>query len=331
MVRALPPRHRTAPLPDLPPPLSSSAVPSGTRPHPVFVLAAPGLPVQTLAAGLGRHPAAFYLPETNLPLFEMMDQYQRELTGLRGGQAHGLLRGLAWLLAGEQSLAAVEMARRWMMRRSHLTTAMAAAEIVGRVAPRRLVTPVVSPIFDPAALRRLAAAFPGATWVHLQAHPHTYGAMITGQLTGEIALALSGAIDPEADPPIPDPQDLWLMVEEALATAFAARPADLVVPVRVEDLIADPEAALGRLAADLGLAGAADPALRAMMADPGGSPFDGPGPMGASLPGTIGSWAAIAAARSFAMPDLAAPLPWRPDAAVARAAVRARAEALGYA
>jgi hypothetical protein len=155
--------------------------------------------------------------------------------------------------------------------------------------------------------------------------------MITGQLTGEVALALSGAIDPEADPPIPDPQDLWLMVEEALTTAFAARPTGLVVTVRVEDLVADPAAALGRLAGDLGFVGAEDAALRAVMADPAGSPFDGPGPMGAPLAGAIGSWSGIAAALPSAMPDLSAPLPWRPDAAVARAAVRVRAEALGYA
>lgn len=310
-------------MPDLP--LSSPLL------SPVLVLAAPGLPVQTLAASLGRHPDAFYLPETNLALFEMMDQYQHELTGLRGAQAHGLLRGLAQLLAGEQSLAAVEMARRWIMRRSYMTTAMAAQEIVARIAPWRLVTPVVSAIFDPGALRRLVAAFPQATWVHLQVHPHSYGAMISGQLAGEVALALSGAVDPEADPPIPDPQDLWLMVEEALAPVLAARPASQVFPVRLEALLDDPAGTLGGLAGDLGLRRADDAAIRAAMADPGGSPFAGPGPLGAPLSGAIGNWEALAAVRPTASPDLLAPLPWRPDAAVARAAVRARAAAMGYA
>jgi hypothetical protein len=298
---------------------------------PVFVLAAPGLPVQTLAASLGRHPDAFYLPETNLSLFDRMDQYQRELTGLRGAQAHGLLRGLAQLLAGEQSLAAVEMARRWIMRRGYMTTAMVAGEIAARVAPWRLVTPVVSTIFDPGALRRLATAFPQAAWVHLQAHPHSYGSMISGQLAGEVALALSGAVDPEADPPIPDPQDLWLMVEEALAPLLTAQPESRVFAVRLEALLDDPQGTLGRLAGDLGLPRAGETAIRAAMADPGGSPFAGPGPMGAPLAGAIGNWVALAAERPALAPDLAAPLPWRPDGVVARAAVRARAVAMGYA
>lgn len=307
-------------MPDQTPPVISV-------PDPIFVLAAPGLPVQTLAASLGQHPDAFYLPETNLQLFEMMDQYQRELTGLRGPQAHGLLRGLAELFGGEQSLAAVEMARRWIMRRAYMTTAMAAQEIVARVAPWRLVTPVVSAVFDPAALRRLAAAFPGALWVHLQAHPHSYGSMIKGQLTGEVALALSGAVDPEADPPIPDPQDLWLMVEEALAPALAKRPAGSVHAVQLESLLDDPGGTLARLAGALGF----DDAEGTVLAAPVVSPFAGPGPMGAPLPGAIETWESLAAARPAVAPDLGAPLPWRPDDAVARAAVRKRAEEMGYA
>lgn len=307
-------------MPDLTPP-------APFVPEPILVLAAPGLPVQTLAASLGQHPAALYLPETNLALFEMMDQYQRELTGLRGAQAHGLLRGLAQLLGGEQSLPAVEMAQRWMMRRSYMTTAMVAGEIAARVAPRRLVMPVVSAILDPAALRRLAAAFPAAPWVHLQAHPHSYGSMIKGQLTGEVALALSGAVDPEADPPIPDPQDLWLMVEETLAPALAKRPEGSVHAVRLESLLEDPGGTLAGLAEALGLEGAEG----AVLAAPVVSPFAGPGPMGAPLPGAIETWESLAAARPVVAPDLGAPLPWRPDDAVARAAVRRRAGEMGYA
>lgn len=298
-------------------------------PPPVFVLAAPGMPGQTLAAALGRNPAAYDLPELNLELMETVDSLQRELSWIRGAQIQGLLRALAQVLAGEQTGPAIEMARRWLTRRGYLSTGAVAAELAARIAPWRIVAPVTAAIFDRISLRRLRQSFPGAVYIHLHLHPHVYGRLITGQLAGEIALQLVGAVDESATPPIPDPQDLWLTAETAIADFLADLPEEQVIAQPLAPLARDPGPCLEALATRLGLP--ADAAACARMLAPELSDFAGPGPMGAPLPGNIESLADLAET----LPDtdgasLQVPLPWRPDNAAFRDAVRDRAGALGY-
>ena len=164
-------------------------------PPPILVLAAPGVPGQTLAAALGRNPAAYDLPELNLELMPSIDVLQREMTGIRASQLHGLLRALAQLLAGEQTVAAVDMANRWLLRRTYLPTSAVAQELAIRIAPRRLVAPVTAAIFDRSSLRRLRATFPEAIFVHLHLHPHVYGRLLLAGTAGQAALQLAGALD----------------------------------------------------------------------------------------------------------------------------------------
>lgn len=125
---------------------SAPAMHSDQYPPPVFVLAAPGLPGPTLAAALGRNPAAYGTPEINLPLMATLDVYQREMTGPRGPQGHGTLRLLAQLLGGEQTVHAVEMARRWIDRRAWMPSGQAMQEIAARIAPWRMVAPATAVI-----------------------------------------------------------------------------------------------------------------------------------------------------------------------------------------
>jgi len=214
-----------------------------------------------------------------------------------------------------------------------------------------MVRPVTAALFDKASLRRLRATFPQARYVTLHLHPRAYGTLMWTSTPGQVALQLAGALDETTDPPTPDPQELWLMAETALAEFLGGLPAAQVTALRIEDLLADPEAALAGLATALGLP--ADPAAVAAMRHPEASPFAGPGPMGAHSRSAIGTFAALAASlapASLAPASLApaslAPasvaserpeaglqgaLAWRPDAATFRPEVRARARALGYA
>lgn len=251
---------------------------------PILVLAAPGVPGQTLAAALGRNPAAYDLPETLLELEPVLDGLLREMTGLRGGQIHGLLRALGQLLAGEQSIAAVEMARRWLMRRRHLPTLHVARQLAALVAPRRLVRPVTAALFDPAAAERLQAAYPGAALVHLTMDPAAQATAVMAQAGGAAAL-LAGAVDRSDGTARPDPQTLRRLAEEGAARIGAAH------RLALEALLAAPEAALGNLARALGLPAGAG-AVAAMLR-PEASPFTGPGPFGAHLGGDIRSLAAL--------------------------------------
>ncbi len=299
-------------------------------PPPVFILAAPGLPGQTLAAALGQGTGAFDLPELNLEQMTTIDVLRREMIGIRAVQLHGLFRAIGHLYAGEQTSASVEMAGRWLSRRSYLSTAAVARELAARIAPRRMVVPVTASVLDKASLRRLRAAFPRASYLHLHLHPYQYGLHLLASVNGRVAMQLAGSFDESTQPPTPDPQELWLVAETAIADFVAGLGADEpVISVRAEDLARAPGPLLAGLARALGLPddGAA---LSAMLA-PERSAFFGPGPMGAHAAGGIQSLADLAAA----LPDAASarldgPMPWRPDGVGLRAEVRARAYALGY-
>lgn len=308
---------------------TDATFPTPRFPPPVFVLAPPAMHAPTIAAALGRNPDAYGLPEIALSFESTVDVYLREVSGLRAPQGHGLLRGLAQLLAGEQTLAAVEMARRWLDRRAHLDTTPVLHEIAGRVAPRRMVVPIIAGLLDTPALRRLVAAFPEAHYVLLRAHPRLYGRMALASRTGQIALQLSGAVDESVDPPISDPEDLWFRAETAIETHLSDLDGKQRVPVDLSALLADPEAGLKALARKLGLKW--NQRAVAAMAAPEASVFAGPGPMGAHSDGQIHALAAVAA--ELPVPEevpLDAPLPWRPDGRGFRDEVQEKARALGY-
>lgn len=299
-----------------------------SAPPPVFVLAAPGVPGQTLAAALGQNPGAFDLPECNLELSVTIDNLLREMTGMRQGQLHGLLRALSHLLAGEQSMASVEMARRWLARHMHLPTGAVAQRLAAMVAPRRMVAPVTSALFEPGGTERLLAAFPDADFVHLQMHPVSQGRAVMGQSGGAAAM-LMGAVDESTTPPTPDAQELWAMAEAGVAVFREAAGPDRFHMLRVEALTADPAAALATLARGLSLP--SDAAAVARMLRPEASPFTGPGPFGAHLAGDVLDLAALrAAVPSAESLSLKGPLPWRPDGVGLRPALRDQAAAMGY-
>lgn len=306
-------------------------------PPPVLILAAPGCPGQTLAAALGRHPGAYDLPELNLELAPLTDTFLRDLSGLRSVQMHGLLRALCHLLAGEQSMDAVDMARRWLTRRAHLPTDRLAREIAARLAPRVMVRPVTAALFDPGAALRLRETFARVRMVRLQCHPRRLGQAVMAQGGGAAARILGARARPAdgAQPPgasqataPPDPQELWLMAEQGADGICAGLPQDQIRALRLEDLHADPAAALADLAGWLGLP--ANAAALAAMQHPQASPFAGTGPFGAHTGGDITPLDRLCPDGDRAA-ALDGPLPWRSDGAGFRPEIRARAAAMGYA
>lgn len=314
---------------NLSPALNPSTVAGVAFPPPIFVLAPPGMQGETVAAVLARNPACFGLPECNLELAGNLDALMREMTGMRSAQLHGLMRGLSHLLGGEQSVAGVEMARRWLSRHLHLSTAAVWHLIAARVAPRRLVTPLTTTLFEPGSTGRLVTAFPQAHFVHLEMHPRSHGQAVMAQYDGTAAQIL-GAKDETVEPALADPQELWLMAEEGVEELAALIPPGQMHPLRLEDLAHDTARTIRALARELGLP--QDRAALAAMAQPELSPFRGPGPFGAHLSGDILSLAELA--RTVPTVDglsLTGWMPWRPDGMGLRAELRQRATAMGYA
>lgn len=299
-------------------------------PAPIFVLTPPALPGSTLAAALGQNSAAYAVMEINLPLSATVDAFLREMTGARATQAHGLLRTICELYAGEQTVHAVDMARRWLNRRDWMATGTVMTEIAARMAPLRMVMPVTAALFDGAAMKRLISTFPDASFVVLRAHPRIYGHIALNSEAGRVALQLTGSVDESYEPPLPDPQKLWLRSEEAMVHHLAEIPPARVHSLRVEDLARNPKSTLSALSRALGLpSGKAEVAA---MLDPEGSPFAGPGPIGAHSKSHIISFEELAEE----VPDsseeiLEGALPWRPDDAGFVENVKRKATELGLA
>lgn len=134
---------------------------------PMFIIAAPGSHSAQIAAMIGCHPACFATPELNLFAGSTLEDISLRLAAqTQQTQFHGLLRLVSYLYAGEQSLEAVEMARRWMMRRSSAPAAQIFEELRAKIAPLRLVDP--SRAHSAAHnLPRLLAAYPDALLVRL--------------------------------------------------------------------------------------------------------------------------------------------------------------------
>lgn len=296
---------------------------------PIFILTPPGLPGQTLAAALAQGGAAYDVPEMNFMLAESVSGMMRDLIGIRAVQMHGTLRALAQLLAGEVGYQSVDMARRWLMRRRHQTVENAFDEILALVHPRRLVMPITAPLFERPPRTRLARAYPAARYVNLVAHPHFYARHVSVETLGQVSMQLAGAMDASQRPAEPDPQALWLLVEQAAEDLQAQLGDNRFVECRTEDFLSAPETTLARLAGELGLP-ADGPALERML-HPELSVYAGPGPMGASVQGAIQSLDEMR--RSLPDPSastLGGAMPGRLDGQGFSAEAIARATAHGY-
>lgn len=278
---------------------------------------------------LGENPGAFGLPELNLFAEDTLEDLWGQMSSMRQIQVHGLLRTVAQLYAGEQTVASIDMARRWLMRRLNgTTTADVYRELCDRIAPLRAVDK--SPTYVAAAvnLARIREAFPDAHYVHLVRHPLTQGQSIINIAGGAMAV-LNNSVDYDTDPPTVDPQILWYRVQCRISTFLENIPENRKILVRGEDLLQDPESHLVNLCRWLGLP--YDAAALEAMLHPEHSPFACLGPLGAHLGNDMNFLMSPGFKRSK-LPDahLTGPLPWRTDGREFRHEVKKLAHRLGY-
>jgi hypothetical protein len=299
---------------------------------PLILLTSPHSLGSRLSMMLGQHAGIFAPPELcllpALRLVDLFDQLPRQ-------RLDGLLRTLAQLHAGEQSIESIEMARRWLFRRARLETTDILAELCARVAPRQLIL-TSDLLCAPANLGRLPAlrdAFPHARFLHLTRHPwHQCRAWLTDpdalpQLYQLDSLdAKTHASGPSR---VPDPQIDWYRRQQGILAFLREVPAALQYHLRAEDLCADPRLTLARICAWLQL-----PRNREYldaMRQPQGSAYACPGPYGAET-----GLDAEFLINPAAMPPppqpvpLDQPLPWRPDRAPFRPQLIDLARLLGY-
>jgi hypothetical protein len=282
-----------------------------------------------VGAMIGRNPAAFSIPETNMFVSDTLEGLWSEMADRQQLQIHGLLRTVAELFAGEQTISAIAMARRWLTRRMHWPTNRVFEEIVTRAAPFRIVEKSRIHVRNRDAMDRIRLAAPNASFVHVVRHPRTQGAAML-QAEGEWKEFTRQMVEPGNVRSEPDPQQLWLKVETGIEQFLATIPAERQVRLRAEDLFATPETELARVATALGLP--ADERAVTAMLHPEDSPFARIGPFGAQLgdePEFLRD--PLFRAGSLEAASLDGPLAWRADRSGFNPEVLERARALGYA
>ncbi len=302
---------------------SSSAVP-----NPIFVIAPPGMAGETVAAMLGQHPECWGIAEANLELGGNLDGLMRDMIGLRSSQLHGLLRTLSQLLTGEQTVVGIDAARRWLSRHAYLPTSAVWHLIAQRIAPRRIVAPLTTSLFETVSLERLVKTFPNAQFVAIKMHPKSYGQAIMAQHGGAAAWLL-GAVDESVFPKLPAPTEIWDLAEEGISDLSEMVSAKQIIRVRIEDIAHQRQITIPTLLFQLGL-NASDTCVAAMQ-HPERSAFCGPGPFGANSGGNILSLSQL----SEQIPgldelSLFGPAPWRPDGMPIPKETQKLAVALGY-
>jgi hypothetical protein len=323
---------RAGERPQRPNPDGASKSGGPTMPHearaPIFILGSPRSFTSLLCAMIGQNPDAYGVPELNLFIAETMDDFIADCGGYKQIQLHGLLRTVAQLCAGEQSLISVEMARRWLGRRLKRTTAAVYRELCDKVAPLRIVDKSPAYSHKRGTLDTIYATFPDALFIHLLRNPRTQGVSMMEVAHGLMAV-LANSIDYGTTPPTIDPQIGWVEVQRTILDFLQTVPPRQWMRLRGEDALQRPEETLVEIARWAGLADD-DLAIEEMM-HPERSPYASLGPLGANLGNDI-NFLRSPSYRPGAVLNSAlhGPLPWRPDGASLREEVVELARSLGY-
>jgi hypothetical protein len=247
-------------------------------PEPLIILAPPRSFTSVVCAMLGQHPQMYGLPEVHLFAAETIGElfHFYRIAGRR--RQHGLLRVIAELYMGQQTVQTIELARLWLWRHMDVETGSLFKRLIARVAPRIIVEKSVSTIWRPENLERLGKTFPNARFIHLTRHPRPQCESMLEAAKHERPLARQ-MLDDSTEPPTIDPQILWYKHNSNIMRFLAAVPVERRLHVRGEDLLHDPDTSLRQIAAWLGLQ--TDAAAIEAMKHPERSPFAVVGPINA--------------------------------------------------
>jgi hypothetical protein len=298
------------------------------RPPPLIILGSPRSFTSLINGMLGQHPEAYGMPELNLFVTDRLRDLLEEFGGYRQIQIHGLMRVVAQLYGGEQTLASVDLAKRWMMTRFDRSTTEIYHELCDRVAPLRVVDK--SPVYSSKAeyLERLVRAFPNACFLHLLRHPRTQGESMMKIAKGMMAI-MEDSVDYDVDPPVVDPQISWLRVQQNIVEVLARIPPERQLTLRGEDVLNAPNSSLREICRWLGIR-TDDEALEFMM-HPEDSPYARLGPLGAHLGNDINYLRSPALRQGrIRTSTLEGPLSWRRDGGGFREEVVEMARRFGY-
>jgi hypothetical protein len=295
---------------------------------PVFVLAPARSCSSVVATMIGRHPELAGLPELKLFCCPTMGALAATLPQywIGRGLTHrspGLVRALAEVEFGDQGPESVAAAQAWLNERADWSGADVLDVLMARLNPRVVVEKSPENVDSDSSLKRMAAAYPKARYIHLTRHP------VTTQRSMERHRRQA---TPEY-PPRGEPMTgiaAWFQVHERILQFCASLPDDRHMRIRAEDALNEPDRVMGRIAAWLGVR--ADAEALETMKHPEDSPFVRSGPAGSGAGGgNDPGFLADPRLRAVELPQTLAPPPgWSLDLSVWRC-VADLARTLGYA
>jgi hypothetical protein len=303
---------------------------------PIFVLAAPRSFSSLVNAMIGQHPELYGVPELNLFQCETIEEFNTGLTpeGTKKSpfwksMRHGLLRTVAQLYAGEQTLESIAMAERWLKAREVMTSVEVFQELCDKVAPLRIVEKSPGVLRLRSYMDRMLSACPTARFIHLVRHPIPQGQSVLKAKGGVGVLMALNAVDQRHIVAELEPQIAWHDAQVQILKFLDTLPDSQFITLRGEDLMNNMDEMLPALCRWLGISDAPE-AIEAMK-HPEASSYSCMGPANASLGNDV-NFLKEPKLRpgKIKVPDLDSDLPWRKDKMVLHPRVKALAQALGY-
>ncbi|ADM09546.1 hypothetical protein PB2503_07444 [Parvularcula bermudensis HTCC2503] len=306
-------------------------------PPPLFILAPPRSFTSVVNGVIGQHPEIMGMPELNVFQAEMIEEFwtgRRPDGGARSPFWHimrhdGILRAVAQLYAGEQTIDSIEMAKRWLTVRFDKSAGEVYRELCEKVSPRILLdkSPAYARRRD--YLDRIIKAFPDARFIHLIRHPRDQCASILKADGGELIAFFMGAVAKTDGQYFIDPQTQWRDAHRVIIEFLLTLPRKQWMRIKGEDFMNDIEGGAIEICEWLGISTAPE-ALEAMR-HPENSPFASIGPANARL-GNDPNYLNSPALRptKIKTSNYSDPLKWRPDGGGFEEDVKKLASYFGY-
>jgi hypothetical protein len=239
-----------------------------SRFSPVIVLTTARSYSSVVTTMIGQHPELAGLPELKLFCHSTIGELEASLPSfwLERGITHrspGLVRALAELMFGDQSLESLTRARTWLQDRSHWSGADVFDALMVRLSPRIPIEKSPDNVLSDEGLERMAAAYPRARYLHLTRHPVTTQRSM--QLHRE--RTIQGTLDGEPMAGIAS----WYEIHRRILNFAADLPPERYLRIRAEDVLNDSAAQLRAIAKWLGLR--SDPGAIEAMQHPEASPY----------------------------------------------------------
>lgn len=314
---------------------------SMTVPQPIFILAPPRSFTSLSCAMLGQHPEVYGVPELHLFDFETLQIMLQQVQG-KPRKVHGLLRTVAQLYSGEQTVLSIHMAQRWILNRLHCNTGEVYQELCKKAQPLRIVDKSPSYSLDIQRLYQIQKTFPGAHFLHLIRHPRPHGESLMkivpmirqvrglkNSLGGSNKSILRHCINYSTDGPIIDFQFIWYRTHKKILDFLSTVPPEQQLRLRGEDLLSEPHQYFEKICHWLNLSWN-ESVIEAIL-HPEDSPFACFGPFGAQFGNDTNFLQSPALRQTNIKPStLQGSLPWRKDEGEFIPAVVKLAQELGY-